>query len=493
MADVCLLLEGTYPYVAGGVSSWVHQLIREFSDTTFSLLYLGPRRSAAKKLHYEIPENVVDFREVYLFDYQVNRERTLAGKKEDFEILFDFFNKMRKGEPSLLAEISRIMGLPNTRTVSLYDLAYSWEGWKMLERLYEREEEETSFLDYFWTWRFLFLPFFSLLRLELPDARLYHSVSTGYAGILGAVAKMRHQRPFLLTEHGIYTRERKIEISKADWIYSENAEQLVVLEGHEFFREWWIQLFSFLSRATYEWADEIITLYEGNRKVQLEEGADPAKIQIIPNGVPYESFASLPKRTCSDVLKVGFVGRVVPIKDLKTYIKACRIIYDQIKQVEFYVIGPWDEDEDYYRECLFLVEMESLTEAIHFTGKVNVCDYYPLLNVLVLTSISEAQPIAILEAQACGVPVVATDVGACRELLFGRTPDDKLLGTAGMLTPICNPEATAQAVIRILQDPTLARQMGNVGKKRIQSYYQMDDLIANYRSIYQSYIEQVCW
>ena len=75
MNDVCLLLEGTYPYVAGGVSSWVCDLIKRMPEVTFSIVYLGAHRPRTKKMHYEIPPNVLDFQEHYLFDYQVKPEK----------------------------------------------------------------------------------------------------------------------------------------------------------------------------------------------------------------------------------------------------------------------------------------------------------------------------------------------------------------------------------------------------------------------------------
>ncbi|HNV86972.1 MAG TPA: GT4 family glycosyltransferase PelF [Candidatus Omnitrophota bacterium] len=491
MNDVCLLLEGTYPYVAGGVSTWVYELIRRLDDITFSIVYLGPHRLATRKLHYEIPDNVLDFRELYLFDYQLAREKTRRKKPGDVDRLLEFLMQVKRGRTELFGEAVRILGGKDERTISLHDLAYSREGWELVRKLYESENEQVSFVDYFWTWRFLFLPFFSLLRVELPPARIYHSISTGYAGALGSLAKLKTGRPLLLTEHGIYTRERKIEISKADWIYSKTAYEMKVTERADFFREWWIALFSFLSRLTYESADEIITLYEGNRRVQIEEGADPRKIGIIPNGIDFSFMSRLKKDSGRSRFGIGFVGRVVPIKDVKTFIKACRKICDELENVDIYIIGPTDEDETYYRDCLFLVEMEGLRDVIRFTGKVKMADFYPKLDVVVLTSVSEAQPIVILEALACGIPCVTTDVGACPELLRGRTSEDCELGAAGYVTPICDPDATAKAIIEILKNPGLRRKMAEAGRKRIEKFYQIDDMIADYQMLYNRHIEEV--
>lgn len=495
MNDVCLLLEGTYPYVAGGVSTWVYDLIKRLPDKTFSIVYLGAHRQAAKKMHYEIPSNVVDFRENYLFDYFVEKEKGNAKPgKHDYRIIEEFLVAMRQGDTSHFNDLLRTVGDRATRSIDLYDLAHSRQGWEIVEKLYLREDPEVSFIDYFWTWRFLYLPFFSLLRTDIPPSSVYHCASTGYAGVLGVMGKLRYKRPLILTEHGIYTRERKMEISRADWIYSDAVDQLKVREGGDFFKQWWIDVFSFFSRLAYLHADEIITLYDGNRKIQIEEGAPAVKTKIMPNGVEFNQLSSLPRQKSeTDPWMVGFAGRVVPIKDVKTFIVACRRIYEELKNVRFLIMGPTDEDEEYYHECVLLAQMESIGDAVIFTGKIDLKEYYPKLDVLVLTSISEAQPIVILEAGACGLPVVATNVGACAELLYGGSPDDRLLGASGVITPICNPEATAQAVIRILRDRALSKQMGEIGKKRIGRYYQMDDMIANYQKLYTQYGEKMLW
>jgi len=58
-ADICLLLEGTWPYVRGGVSSWIHQMILGLPELTFSVMFIGGQRSAYTSRRYEVPANVV--------------------------------------------------------------------------------------------------------------------------------------------------------------------------------------------------------------------------------------------------------------------------------------------------------------------------------------------------------------------------------------------------------------------------------------------------
>ncbi|MBF0493999.1 MAG: GT4 family glycosyltransferase PelF [Candidatus Omnitrophica bacterium] len=490
MNDVCLFLEGTYPYVAGGVSGWVSDLIKRMDDVTFSVVYLGAKRSAAKKMHYALPDNVLDFRELYLFDYGVKDDRRNQFTKGQISLLEDFLKECVRGETKSFYKFADKM---LSGEITFYDIIFSYDAWKILERMYERDASDQSFLDYFWTWRFMYLPLFSLLKVQLPPARVYHSVSTGYAGVLGALAKHQHGRPYIVTEHGIYTRERKIDISQADWIYSKDASEIKVTERSDIFKGWWINLFIFFSKIAYESADSIVTLYEGNRAAQINEGADAASTAVIPNGVDFDEFQKLSRIPRGKNFRIGFMGRVVPIKDVKTLLMAMRMVKEELKDIEVYIMGPTDEDQEYFRECQLLVETQSLKDVVRFTGKVNVKEYYPKLDILVLTSISEGQPIVILEAHAMGIPVVATNVGSCSELLYGSSRDDKLLGPSGIVTPVSNPEATAQGIVKILKDPLLYKRMSETAVARTSRYYRMEALIANYRMMYQKYIEEIRW
>ena len=73
-------------------------------------------------------------------------------------------------------------------------------------------------------------------------------------------------------------------------------------------------------------------------------------------------------------------------------------------------------------------------------------DYFPRIHVNVLTSLSESQPLSVLEAGAAGIPTVATDVGGCREILYGRHDEQPALGEGGILTDVASPEQTARAI-----------------------------------------------
>jgi len=369
------------------------------------------------------------------------------------------------------------------------ELFFDRRTWNILVREYRKLGIDDSFIDFFWTWRYSHLPILRLIDAKIPRASLYHAISTGYAGLAGVMARLKYGSPMILTEHGIYTNERRIEIEQARWIYERKVDRSLITATISPFRQMWITLFDHLGRMTYEYAEEIITLFGNNRAMQIAGGADPSRTRIIPNGIDLEAFPvkkSAQPRT--GPFRIGFVGRVVPIKDVKTFIRACKIVYENRPDSEFRIIGPYDEDPEYFAECRSLVDMLGLEKCLKFTGRIDLRTEYPKLDVLVLTSISEGQPLVILEANYCGIPCVATDVGACSELLNGNLTEDRNLGPSGIVTPLANPEATAQSIMKILTTEGLKEKMGQAGIKRVERFYNEKDLTFAYLNLYRKYI-----
>ena len=161
-----------------------------------------------------------------------------------------------------------------------------------------------------------------------------------------------------------------------------------------------------------------------------------------------------------------------------------RSISDTIPDVEGWIVGPEDEDETYVRECKELVDSLGLNQRVKFLGFQNVNEILPQLGLMVLTSISEALPLVILEAHAAGLPCLATDVGACRELLEGASEEDRALGASGAVVPIADPEATAREALRLLSNPEQWHRAQKAGLERVQRFYTLDSMFGAYREIY---------
>ncbi len=478
-----MVLEGTYPFVPGGVSSWTHELIQSQADLTFHLLALTPA-GAEWTLRYELPKNVVGMTRVSLSELP---EGSLSSRETRRVLSRLGPPLLRLGKGGGLAEIQMMLDAvaPYRGRLGSDALFNSRAAWDLLMSMYDEYLPNGPFNNFFWSWRACLTALFSVLLGELPKARVYHSASTGYAGLYASRASLETGRPSLVTEHGIYTNERRIEIAMADWLYEGPYAGLTV---ETFFRDlkgFLMQVFTAFSRATYEASSKTLTLFEGNQVLQKQDGADPGKMQIVPNGVDFERYSSIKRVPHSPT--VALIGRVVPIKDVKTFIRACSRLRVLMSDLTALVMGPKEEDLRYYEECRQLVEHLGLRDTIRFTGKVKLEDYLGRIDALALTSISEAQPLVILEAGAAGIPTVATNVGACREMIHGGRSESPSIGPGGAITALASPDETAQALARLLSDPDWRRTCSLNIKRRVERHYNKTQMVRSYRDIYEEW------
>jgi glycosyltransferase involved in cell wall biosynthesis len=485
-ADVCLILEGTYPYVSGGVSTWTHDLIGAQKDLTFHVLtILAPGADLTVK--YELPPNVVGTSQVFVQELPQGR-RWLRNTQDLFGRLYSPLERLQSaGGLTELADLLRVL-IPYRGNVGRRLLLDSKAAWDVIVRLYEEHFQHVPFVDYFWSWRMAHGALYSMLLSELPSARAYHTVSTGYAGLLAARAHLETGRPAVVTEHGIYTNERRIEIAMSDWPYDPHRFGFDIEHRVRGLKDLWIDTFLTYSRACYQASSQIVSLFEGNQPLQLEDGAPTEKLRVIPNGIDYKRFSSIP-RDRAERPTVALVGRVVPVKDVKTFIRACGILRSMIPDVQGHIVGPTQEDPEYFDSCERLVEYLGLGETVKFLGQRKPEEFLGKIDVLVLTSISEAQPLVILEGGAAAIPTVATNVGACREMILGRKDERPRLGPGGAVTALSNPSATALALSRLLTDKSWYRRCSEAMRQRVGRYYSKEDQNRTYNELYVSVCE----
>lgn len=327
------------------------------------------------------------------------------------------------------------------------------------------------------------------IAISIPQAKLYHALSTGFAGLLGCQIKAALQRPLILTEHGIYWREVEVGADELECGFQlvpngQNTFNLQPLRNH------WTVKFKEMARQAYQQADIITTVCQANAQLQAMLAAPPTKCRVIPNSVNWQTlWPQQPRLPAPDgVFKIGFVGRVVSIKNVLTFIQACHQVNRQLAQVEFFIIGPLDHDPAYAAHCRSLVTELGLSTKLTFTGETDPTPWYHRLDVVVLTSLSEAQPLVLLEAMAAGTPVVAPQVGGCPELILGAGDQDKRLGAAGQLTPVGDPQATANAILALGNNAALWGQASRAGQKRVRQFYSTRQMAQAYLALYQTYL-----
>jgi glycosyltransferase involved in cell wall biosynthesis len=485
-ADVCLIVEGCYPYVPGGVSSWIDWLLRTQPDTRFSIVAIVAR-AEARKPRYTFPDNVRGFSEIILHQPMTHRRWGGRPRAAFADQLAEALIALTLGGGAdELAHIIRLLDA-NARNLTAADLLNSRLAWDVVCRMYGTIMPQASFLHFYWAWRALFGGLFAILKAPLPKARTYHTISTGYAGLLAARAALETGRPALITEHGIYTNERRIEILMAEWIADTIEKGLAIADDRIDLRDVWMKAFDAYARACYDTCQAITTLYEANQRLQVSLGAKRERLKVIANGIEVAKLETLPRAGDDLPPTMALIGRVVPIKDVKTFLLAVAEVHSEIANLRALVLGPTDEDPSYFEECTALVRELGLDKALTFTGNVKLAEYLPKIHVVVLTSLSEAQPLVILEAGAAGIPCVTTDVGSCREMLEGASTESPPLGAGGFVTNLVAPKQIAAAVSKLLRDHALRRTYGETLRQRVRRYYGSDRARQGYLELYRQH------
>lgn len=494
--DVCIIVEGCYPFIAGGVSSWLDWLIRNQPDTTFAVVAIvADERHREPK--YEFPDNVLDFQVIALAP--TVRKPSLRRPDIDQERFADLmYRVLRSGDLAAFDGLLSLISNPVRRhpfpqigapqPPDYGDLTASPAAWHAITTCYERIAPHSSFSDFFWAWRNLAGSLLAICTAPIPHARTYHAISTGYAGLFAVRAARAMGRTAAITEHGIYTNERRIDLVMAEWIADTIDSGLSGSDKRIDVRRFWIDSFESFARIAYDGCQKITTLYGANQSFQRTLGASEDKLEVIPNGIALQNFNAIVPQTSGRRPTVALIGRVVPIKDIEAYIAAAVIVRRSIPDVEVLMIGPTDEDEDYHALCLRRVAELDLKGTMTFTGKVNIIDYLPRIDVLVLTSISEAQPLVILEAGAARIPCVATDVGSCREIIEGAPDEHPNLGMGGRVAPPMDAEAIGAGIVELLADEKLRLDCGENLRRRVEQHFTSEISAGRYASLYQGLV-----
>lgn len=460
---ICLILEGSYPYTFGGVSSWTHNYIKALPQHEFVLWVIGAKAKDKGRFKYELPENVKEIHEVFLDDALKIR----AGKKDKFKLNDDEREALSQFIDCERPNWDILFNMYQEKDYNPASFLMSQEFLDVLTNLCKEKYPYIPFAQTFHTIRSMLLPVLYIIKSKVPEADVYHTVCTGYGGLLASLAHYKTGKRVILTEHGIYSREREEEIIRASWVIPA-------------FKKQWIKFFYMLSDAIYSRAYFITSLFGNASRIQQELGADPKKCRVIPNGIHYDRFCNIPLKVEDGFVDIGAVIRLAQIKDVKTLIYAFHELTGHMKNVRLHILGGVD-DEEYAKECYDLTSQLHL-DNLKFVGQVDVTEYMKKFDFTVLTSISEGQPLSVLESFAAGRPVVTTDVGCCRQLIEGEEEDQ--FGIAGYYVPPMHREGLANALLKMCQSREERIKMGAIGKARVERYFRHPQMIERYNQLY---------
>jgi len=482
--DVLIIGEGTYPYIQGGVSSWINQLITHMPDVKFGVVFLGTRKEDYDEIKYKLHDNLVFLSSTFLFDFKTfpdYEEMNLRNRNiiNDLQIFFE-----EEYTPKIIENLNYDFFL---NKITLKEFLYAKDIFYWIEDFFIKHDDNVSFIDFFWTVRNILIPLWKISEikelLEEKNIGVIHSPSTGYAGVCGVMIKKEFNRPYIVTEHGIYTRERRLDILNSSF---EDISALIFgTSGINIIQKLWINFFMNMGKVVYDVADRVYSLFERARQIQIEFGCDEKKTEVIPNGVEINKY--LVDKVEKKEKVIAFIGRVAPIKDVKSFIKMIKILSDEDDTIRGWIVGPMDEDPEYAQECQMLVDVLKLKDKVKFLGFQKLTDVFPKTDLVALTSISEGMPLVLLEAFDAKIPCIATDVGACSQLIYGElNEEDRKIGKAGEVVRVADVKGMANAAKKILYDKEFYNSCSNAAKKRVERFYRLSDMISKYKNIYNT-------
>ncbi len=460
---VALLAEGCYPYVTGGVSTWCDQLIRGLSDHEFDVVAVTG--SSAERPALALPPNVRELRPVPLWDWAPAARRPGAATRAAFLDLYrpflrtalypgaaqEDFTASLRGLFDFAQRRDLTAALQTDAAVSL--LAEMWGDLHGPSWLRMREAvEATELIEHF----------LRPLSAEVIEADLTHAVSNGLPALLALAAKWTHGTPMVMSEHGVYLRERYLSLRTVRYRWPVKAILLA--------------LFRRLCSTGYAAADAITPVNVYNQRWETRQGADPDTIVTAYNGVLAADYPVAEDEP--EVPTIGWVGRVDPLKDLETLIRAFALVRARVPAAALRLFGPTPEGNEWYEQRLrTLTEGLGLTPAVTFEGPIRpVTRAYHASTLVALSSISEGLPYTVVEAMMCGRATVSTEVGGVPEVA----------GDAGMVVPPRDPAAFAAACEQLLTDHDLRRRVARDARARALGLFQLDQMLRTFRGVYAS-------
>ncbi len=471
---VLMITEGTYPYAIGGVSSWCDAVIGGLQDVDWDILPLvagGKRRQQ----NFVLPANARLLRPIELWSEDPPPSRLTRGRRDpQASLCRQLLAGLMPWEgdlAALTAALVRCREHPE-RIRSEFRGRDSWESFlaaledvlstahadTLAAPIYDAIEAARLYQMLYWIARTAAVP--------TPRCSLVHVTAAGWATIPALVHKALHGTPVLLTEHGVYVREA----------YLASVRDTVASPGE---RHMSTRIALGLTRAAYAAADVISPVTEANGEWEMGLGVDATKIRVIPNGIHPEGEPT----PAPNAHKVVVIGRIDPLKDVQTMLLVAREVIRRMPEARFEYWGPPTPGQELYAQACERMRVElGLGDRFRFMGRTT--DPHGTIrgaDLILMTSISEAMPMTLLEAMAQGRPAVSTAVGGVPAILRG----------CGLVVPPGDVHGLASAVVTLLRDPELAATLGRRGYERLHRRYTLERCATSYGTLIDELIGAV--
>lgn len=508
--DVAIVAESTYPFLKGGVSAVIHDIVSGNQDLTFGIIHITWDSASARKDLYGMPENVRWIHPVYLSmrehqDDFVNIKPGSLKLRASERVrlsnrIFDALEAIAMGDNQPMLELYDQAMNPRTREYSVWSILGTKEFMMVAGR--RLSGLGLPLVDLFWLLREFFSLSFAILGEDIPRARVYHAHTTGYAATLAAVGARQNGSKFLLTEHNLYVRDTVntlLNRSLALTLSGRAWREFDVGPLERVWMAWWIEM----GRFCYPLAEAITYLYPAAITEAVDLGAPPEKAVVIPNGMKVSSFDvayearcraidRIEQEGCGRTWKLVYIARIVPIKGLSDLISTVDLLVKRgITNFTLDVLGPTDHHPDYYMLCREKARTLGVEDYLSFRGSVNVRELLGEFDVLVLPSYNEGQPVVVLEAMTAGIPVVGTNVGGMAQLISDRltTPGGRTFEACGILV---NPDyiiGMADALQDVMGSAGTYRHFAEQARGRVVNFFQIDDVMGSYNRLYKELAE----
>lgn len=287
--------------------------------------------------------------------------------------------------------------------------------------------------------------------------QIIHSHGKG-AGLYGRLAGWWCRVPTIHTFHGIHYQK-----------YPLGLRQLYL---------WLERRLSRLTRAVIHVSEsqareaEMLRLSDPTRTNVVVSGIDIKEVRALAEGAPLSRQAL---GLAADAQLIGCVARFDRVKRLDLLIEVVNRLVQRHPRLVLVLVGGGTDE----RKLRQQVERAGLSKHVYFTGPLaDAPRLFPILDLYVSASRGEGLPLSLLEAMACGLPVVATRVTGQVDVVVD--------GVTGLLTRPEDPDEMAEAVACLLDDARLRRQMGQAGSERVETSFNINSMVSNLVPLYRS-------